>query len=158
MQSHQGPVLALELDIGDFQLPVQFHAGTHRSMELDILHRPSGHHPPVPVGSQHCQALEDRQRVDAAGDDAAEVPLLRKFLVSVETLRIPLHGERVQILRGHLVRAQIDNVPDCQILGIDGRFAWIDLLCCCNAHAPSVGHGRDELRFVTAAPYDGFLD
>ena len=75
--------------------------------------------------------------MDAAGDDAAEVPLLCKFLVGVEPLRIPLHGELVQILFGHLVRAQIDYVPDCQILGIDGRFGWIDLLFCCTVMRPA---------------------
>ncbi|MBM7767223.1 hypothetical protein [Glutamicibacter nicotianae] len=75
--------------------------------------------------------------MDAAGDNAAEVTLLRKLLVDVEPLRIPLHGEFVQILRGHLVRAQIDYVPDCQILGIDGRFGWIDLLFCCTVIRPA---------------------
>ena len=96
--------------------------------------------------------------MDAAGDDAAEMPLLRELRVGVETLRIPLHGERVQILVGHLVRAQINYLPDCQVLGKDGRFGRLDLFCCCNAHAPSVGDGYGELRFVTSAPYDGFLD
>ena len=119
-QVHEALVVTARdvLERGDRHASVDLLAGADGSAHLDVDVLSRRHrHVEQEVGRE--QLREGRERVDAAGDDAAEERRLGRLLVDVPQMWIPPFRELDDLVLGENVGAELAHLADPQVVEED---------------------------------------